>query len=467
MKRLLNFLRANWSAAGGYKEILVLAFPLILSTGAASVQFFVDRMFLAWYSTEAVAASMPAGIFNFACLSIFIGTASYTSTFIAQYFGAGRYERIGAVMWQGNYIALAGGLLHLLLIPLAIPFFKAVGHAPIVAAYETSYFQVLCLGAVPVIASASLSGFFAGKGNPWPVMWVSIGQTAIHLFLDFLLIFGRWGLPELGIRGAGIANVISNFGAFFCYLLLVGRKKYNRKFGTLRYWRFEPALFLRLNRFGLPSGIQMFIDVIGFTFFILLVGRTGTIPLAATNIAFNINTLAFMPMIGIGIAVSVLVGQNLGRNNPALAEKSVYSSFHLTICYMSAIAVLYVAIPGFFITPFTARLHPADFAQVRHIGIILLRFVAFYSVFDTMNIVFLAALRGAGDTRYIMFALSILSVFVLVLPSYIALVMLHGSIYTAWTIVTVYVCALGFMFLFRFLQGKWKHMRVIETIPVV
>ena len=112
LMKIFPAMKERWSAAGGYRELLLLALPLILSTSSWSIQHFVDRMFLTWYSPEAIAASMPAGMLNFATMSIFIGTASYTSIFVAQYFGAGTHGRISASCWQGVYIAFIGAVLH-------------------------------------------------------------------------------------------------------------------------------------------------------------------------------------------------------------------------------------------------------------------------------------------------------------------------------------------------------------------
>jgi multidrug resistance protein, MATE family len=399
-------------------------------------------------------------------MSIFIGTASFTGTFVAQYYGAQRYERIGAVLWQGVYLSLIGGALILLLFPLAGPLFTLIGHDPSVRVHEVAFFRILCLGAAPAIASSALSGFFSGRGVPWPIMWLSAGQTVVTVVLDYVLIFGRWGCPEMGIAGAAWATVISGYLSFAGYVILLSRKHYNETYGILRARRFDRELFARFIRYGLPNGLQFFIDMAGFTLFILLVGRLGTIPLAATNIAFNINTLAFMPMLGIGLAVSILVGQNLGRDDPAMAERSVYSGFDLTFVYMAVIALLYVIVPDLFLQPFSSKIHPGHFGEVHRIGIVLLRFVAFYSLFDTMNIIFSAALKGAGDTRYVMSAVAVLSAFVLVIPAYLVIVVFHAGVYAAWTIMTTYAIALGYMFYFRFRHGRWKHMRVIEPAAI-
>jgi len=460
-------LKTRWNSPGGYREVLVIAIPLILSTATWSIQHFVDRMFLTWYSPEAIAAAMPAGMLNFSMTSIFMGTAGYLSTFVAQYYGAKRYHRIGPALWQGVYVSLLGGLVMVCAIPFAEPVFRLVGHSPLVQQNEVAYFQILCMGGGAYAAAYALSGFFSGRGETWPVLWVNAATTVVNLVLDYVLIFGHWGFPELGIRGAGIATVVAGVFSLLMFFVLLSSGSNNDTFHTIKGCRLEKDLFVRLLRYGFPSGVQFFLEMAGFTAFVLLVGRLGIASLAATNIAFNINTLAFMPMIGCGIAVSVLVGQYLGGDKPDRAQSVVYSGFHLTLVYMVSIAAAYVLIPDVFVAPFALRADPGGFSEIYGYSIILLRFVAVYSVFDTMNIIFCSAIKGAGDTRYVMLITVILSVFVFVLPVYLAVVVFELGLMVAWVFATAYITLLGFIFYFRFLGGKWKTMRVIERTEEV
>jgi MATE family multidrug resistance protein len=455
-------LKNRWNGTGGYREVLVVAIPLILSTATWSVQHFVDRMFLTWYSPEAIAAAMPAGMLNFTMVSIFMGTAGYVTTFVAQYYGAQRFDRIGPALWQGVYISLFGGALILCAIPFAGPVFSLVGHSPLVQENEVAYFKILCLGGGAYATSYALSGFFSGRGKTWPVLWVNLATTLVNLVLDYALIFGHWGFPELGIRGAGIATVVAGIFSVLVFVFLFSLEANNKTYHTLKGWRFEKDLFMRLLRYGFPSGMQFFLEIAGFTAFVLLVGRLGIASLAATNIAFNINTLAFMPMIGAGIAVSVLVGQYLGADKPDLAQSVVYSGFHMTLVYMVSIAAAYLLLPDIFVAPFALRADPASFSEIYGYSVILLRFVAVYSVFDTMNIIFCSAIKGAGDTRFVMLVTVFLSLFVFIVPVYLIVVVLEYGLMVAWIFATVYIISLGVAFYLRFLGGKWKTMRVIE-----
>jgi MATE family multidrug resistance protein len=463
--KIWRWIHAGFRKEAGYIDVLHIAVPLIFSTGSWALQQFIDRMFLNWYSTDAVAASMPSGILNFTLTSLFIGTAGYVSTFVAQYYGSGRKQMIGPSVWQGIYISLISGVFIMFLAPLSDRIFAFVGHQPQVRVYESEYFRILCMGALPLIASSALSGLFSGLGKTWIVMIANFAATIENIVVDYLLIFGNFGFPEMGIRGAAVATVLSSCVTMIIYAAFTVLPSYNIRYNILRGWRFEPRLFWRLIRFGLPSGMQFFLDVAGFTMFVLFVGRLGTVSLAATNIAFNINTVAFMPMIGLGIAVSVLVGQYLGKNSPELAERSTYSGLYITILYMGCVAFLYAFFPDIFIAPYAAYANAGEFASVARLTRILLKFVAVYCVFDALGIIFASAVKGAGDTRFVMIATSILSVTVMVAPCYLVLFVLDLGLYAAWSAATGYVIVLGIVFMIRFWGGKWKHMRVIEEPP--
>jgi MATE family multidrug resistance protein len=459
---MLNFFKNLWHREGGYRELLVTAFPLILSSASWSVLQFIDRVFLTWYSSEAVAASMPAGILNFTLVSLFIGTAAYSGTFVAQYYGAEKFHKIGETLWHGIYIALIGSLVIFFIGFMSEPIFHIIGHGEDIEKLEAEYFKILCWGSIGPIVSHVFAGFYSGRGQNKPVMWVNFISVGINTLLAYLLIFGKFGFPEMGIKGAAIATVIAGLAPVIIYGYFVFGKSHNVKYKTFSSFKFNKELLGRMLKFGLPSGVHFFIEIAGFTAFLLILGRIGKIELAATNIAFNINTIAFMPMIGIGIAISMLTGQNIGRNRIDIAERLIWQGFQICFTYMALIAMTYFFLPNLYLYAFEVNANPEEFVQIKELAVVLLKFVAAYSLFDTLNLVFASAIKGAGDTRFVMAMGLFLSLFVLVLPSYIALSVLKMGLYDAWLIASIYISILGFSYLIRFLTGKWKTMKVIE-----
>jgi MATE family multidrug resistance protein len=463
---MMEPLRNRRSGTGGYRDILRLAFPLILSHGSWTIQQIVDRMFLTWYSPEAVAAAMPAGMMNWTIVSLFTGTTGYVSAFTAQYHGAKRDGKIGPLVWQGLFFSLLAGVCVLPLLPLSSAVFGRIGHPPGVTALEREYFNVLLFGVFPAAASSALAGFYSGLGRTRIVMGVTFAATMTNVALDYAMVFGKWGFPAMGIGGAAAATVISQVVSLVIYLALCLHPSGRDRFGFRSGWRLKPALFGRLLRFGFPSGLHYSLESSGFTLFLIIVGRFGTTALAATNIAFSINHFAFMPMLGFGAAASILVGQRLGEDRPDLAERAVWSVFKMTFAYMATVAAAYVLLPDLFIAPYAARSDAAMFAPVAGLVKNLLIFVAFYSLFDTANIVFSAAVKGAGDTRFVMWVSLLLSWGLMVVPSVVGLHLRLVTLYTLWAFATLYISVLGLAFTARFIGGKWKRMRVIEPVVI-
>ena len=283
----------------------------------------------------------------------------------------------------------------------------------------------------------------------------------------FGLIFGYWFFPKWGVAGAATATVASSLFSCVVYLFLFFGQKHRQRYCTVSGWRFDMKLFLRLMRYGLPSGTQFMLDILGFTLFVTFIGRISATCLAASSMAFQINSLAFMPMLGFNTAVSTLVGRALGKGKPALAQRSTWSAIAITFCYMTTIAAGYWFFPSIFMYPFAVQADPAEFEAIKEVVERLLCFVAIYSIFDSGNLIFSAALKGAGDTRFVMVVSVALNWLIMVVPTYIAVTFQKGmaGFYLAWTALTVYVIVLAVLFLMRFLQGKWKNMRVIETAP--
>jgi MATE family multidrug resistance protein len=459
---MFKAIQLRWSEKSGYREVLVISIPLILSTGAWSVLLFFDRMFLSWYSPAAIAAAMPAGMTSFAMLCFFIGTAAYVNTFVAQYFGAEEEHKIGAIVWQGIYFS---ALSLIVIVPayfLASKFFSLVGHAPEVQIQETLYFKILMYSSMFMVLNNALGSFFSGLGKTLVVMWVSLLITVINIALDYILIFGNYGFPEMGIRGAATASNIAVISGALVYLYLIFQKKYRKRFNLISSWNFDKALFNRLIYFGSPNGLRLFIDMSAFTAFLMFVGTLGTLEGVTTNIAFNIEALSFLPMVGMMIGVAVIVGQRIGENKPELAEKAAWSAIHLTLTFFGILAVLYLTVPKMFIYPFTLYGGLTELENSVETIVVLLRFIAFFCLFDAIFLVFLGALEGAGDTRFIMKMSIIISIFFLIVPCYLYVRFFQATQLGLWWIITLNVVIYCAVFFWRFKTGPWKSMRVIE-----
>jgi MATE family multidrug resistance protein len=443
------------------KELLRLAWPLILGNSCWTLQIILDRALLGQTGSDTVGASMSGALLFWSALALFQFTANYATTFVAQYTGAGQPHRVGAVVGQALWFATLAGLGFLLLWPFAGPIVALSGHAEDLQALEVTYFRCLCFSALPTLLTAAACSFFAGRGDSRTVLRINAVGLLVNGPCAYVLISGRLGFPALGIAGAGWATVAGTSASALLAVALLLHPDYRKEYGNGTGWGFERALFLRLLRFGFPNGIGVALDVLAFTVFTLLVGRLGKADLAATSIVFTLNLLAFLPMLGIAQAVEVLVGQRLGEDRPAEAERSTWTGLVLALAFTGGVAVLYVLLPETLALPFRGG-DPANWARVQERIPLLLRFVAVYCIFDSLNLVFAFALRGAGDTRFVTCAGLVLSWLVMVVPA--SLCVRYGlGLYAAWAFASVYIILLALTFLARFRQGHWRKMRVIET----
>ena len=446
-----------------YREVLRVSLPLVVSMSSTMVMEFTDRIFLANYSLDAIAAALPAGITSFLFISFFLGTAQYVNVFVAQYTGSGRLYRVGAVLWQGIYFSVLSGVAMASLYFLAEPLFRLGGHSPEVQALEVIYFRILCLGSGILIIGTSLSCFFSGRGRTRPVMILNMIGTLFNIPLDYALINGIWIFPEWGIRGAGIATVMSWSLVAFVFALMVFTRKYDRVFKVISHRAFEPSLFGRLMRYGIPSAVQFCMDIFAFTVFILMVGRIGKLELAVTNIVLSINSLAFMPMMGFSLGTSTLVGQALGRNRVDEALAATRATIHIVLFYIFWLLILFLLVPQPLLALFRPNhMTPEGYAAIREAGVILLRFVSVYLFFDALYMVCIGVLKGAGDTRFIMWSIGLLSLAVMILPIYIGVEIFGAGLYYAWSCATCFIFVLFAASFWRYRQGRWKHVRVIE-----
>ncbi len=354
------------SPTNSYRDVLRVSIPLVISMTTTVVMTFTDRVFLANYSIDAIAAALPAGITAFVFLSFFADTAGYCNVFVAQYTGAGALHRVGNALWQAIYFSLAAWLIMVGLSFIGGPLFRLVNHPAEVQQLEVTYFRVLCLGSGIHIVGMSLSSFFTGRGVTRPVMIIYIIAMFLNVPLDYALINGIWIFPELGILGAALATVFSWTTATVMLGIFVFTRENDQKFKVLKNHHLDADLFRRLLRFGVPSSLQFSMDVFGFLFFVLMVGRIGKVELAVTNIGIALDSVSFRPLVGFALGTSTLVGQALGRNRPEEAVAAARSTMVIAASYISVLVLLYVFMPQPLLELFRpGDISPADFAAIK------------------------------------------------------------------------------------------------------
>ena len=461
-------------APGSFRELLSVSLPLIISSGSLSLMSTIDRIMLAGYSVDALAAVTPASMLHWTVSCIPLGMILYANTFVAQFDGANRPERLATAVWQVIWLAAVSSVALMLLTPFTFDLLSLTGHTASVVREETSYFNVLCLGSFALLFSEALGTFFSGRRKTHVVMWVNLLSVVVNLVLDYFLIFGHGPFPELGIEGAALGTVAARAFGAVTYVVLLRRENRTAGYPFETTWKPEAVLLKKFLRFGLPSGLHYFVDNSGFTAFLLIVGSLNADALAATNLAFSVNGLIFVPLLGFGTAVQTLVGHHIGAALQPAAIRTTWNAVWMGLVWTGAAAVLLVLFPETSLKPFQmfakeSSPETQSLSQILPTAVVLLQFVAVYSVFDAFAVVFSSALRGAGDTLFPMLLTMFSSWLVMTLPALLIVQSQSASITKLWLCCTAHITLTGTAMLLRYLSGRWKRIQLIEpaTEPLV
>jgi MATE family multidrug resistance protein len=428
---------------------------MILSTSTITVMQIIDAVVLSRHSSEAVAAIGPAGLAVILFQGFLFGTAGYAGTFVAHSHGRGDTQGVRASAWLGIHTSLISGMMALLAAwPIAQLFFLA-GHDPQVAKNESVYFWICMAGSLFPVFSGALSGWLSGIGRPVIVTGVTFISFAVNAALAWGLVLGEWGLPRMGIAGAALATVTAQMVSAILYALLFAK---TGGFADSVARRFERAEFRRFLSLAAPFGLRISGELLAWTLFLVLVGRLGTVELAASSIAFRINGAAFFPALGLGQAAGVLVGHARGAGNdkdvPAIAWQS------LAVCeiWMLAMAILFATASAPLVTFFAGD--GPESVRIVETGSQLLKFVAFYCIFDAANVMIGCVLASAGDTHWLA------RTFLACTGVFLALLWLVArtipGLVAEWTLATIFVFATAVIWSLRFQAGAWKKIQVIR-----
>jgi MATE family multidrug resistance protein len=442
--------------------------PLVVSQAVTGVNLFLDRFLLAWYSADDFAAALQSGIAFWMAATLFLQTVMFATTFVAQYLGAGAERQIGRAVWTAVHLSLIAGVCMLAIAPLGYPVFRWIGHVEPLPELEGLYFFLLTSTGVTALVNGALSCFFSGLGRTGVVLVVSVCSCLLNACLNCWMIFSPiWIFPE-GIAGAAWATIISQaFSAVFYALLMLARyREYEERYALFSSWRWSGSFTQRMLRFALPSGIHQTIDMVGFTTFLQIVGLFGFQAQHASNMAMNINLLLFIPAIGLHIALTILAGQFCGAKDYGAVQKLTASGALICLVYMSVVMVVYVVLPDPLLELFRGNMPEERWQELLVLARTLLLFVAFYSLFDALFLVYSAVLKGAGDTKFVMWLSMFFSTLVLTVPCIVLamnreLVAPRTGLLLAWTFCANYIIALALMNMLRYRSGAWQRIQMV------
>ena len=438
---------------GGLRRMLPIAVPMIVSQLFDTTMMFVDRLFLSHVSPLAMASCMTGGITAFLCGQLFFGVVAYCATLVAHRFGAQRQQECPVIVIQAAGMACAAYPIILLIGRVTVNAFTWVGHTPAQIELETAYFSILINASILGLLRAAFSGFFAGIGQTRVIMFGNALALLTNVGANYVLIFGKLGAPALGIVGAAYGTVLAS-GVMTLFLAIAFfRRALRPPFCGVRLLRFVPEVCAKLVRYGVPNGIEGFIGIFCFTAIVLMIHAMGEDVAAAITMVFNWDLVSFFPILGVQIAVSTLVGQNLGAGRVAGARQAAWTGLALTLAYTGSLAILFLSAPHTLLRPFTSAASP----EIVRLAVPMLRLTALYLMFDGTALIFSGALRGAGDTFWAMVIGAGFHV-VLVTACAAAIYLFRAGPLTVWTVVCFTIFIGGIAYYLRFRQGRWQQI---------
>ncbi len=447
----------GWRELG---EVLWLSLPIIITMLSVTLMSFADVLMVGRHSKAELAAVGPAASVFFLLASLMMGTLSITNTFVAQSVGRGEKREAPSYVWQAIYLSAIWGGVAWLLSPLASGLFRWAGHEAHVQPYEVSYFRWMLLGIAPFGFWLAMSAFYQATKRPVVPMIAGLAGNAFNVVANYALIFGKWGFPEMGIKGAAIATVIATClqAAIMFALFTTGRT--HREYGSRDSMRLDFGKLLRVVRFGLPAGLGWSLQNAGWALFLLkIVGALGEAALAATNATMQIVRVSFMPVIGLNLGVQSIVGHHIGMKDHAGAKRRTYRAIGLAVGFMMTMGLLFLMFRRELIGLFCRG---GASENVIAMGSTMLVFAAVCQAFDAIAITSYGALKGAGDTVFPM-VVSVVCCWLIFIPLALFFVFtLDMGVAGAWlaiTINTVLVSAVNFS---RFASGAWKKIDMFK-----
>ncbi|MCA8884474.1 MAG: MATE family efflux transporter [Rhodobacteraceae bacterium] len=379
------------------RATLVLGLPLIGGQLGQMLIQITDAVMMGWYGVTELAALVVATSIIFVILILGSGFAWGVMPMVAAASEAGDDVQVRRVTRMGIWASLGYCLLALPPLLLTPDLFGKLGQSPDVAALADRYFAIALWGVVPALLIMALRSFLAGLEHTHVVLWVTLLAAAVNAVLNYALIFGHFGCPELGIRGAAWASVASQCAAAMVLIWYARWKEPQREIFR-RLWRPDWVAFAQVFRLGLPIGITSLAEVGLFSFASVLMGWVGTLDLAAHGIALQCATATFMVHLGLSQAATVRAGRAFGRRDALLLAQGAKAALLLSGLAAVMTVAAFLSLPETLIGWF---LDPADpqLPQIVAIGVSLLAAAALFQVADAAQVMALGLLRGVQDTR--------------------------------------------------------------------
>ena len=381
------------------RATLVLGLPLVGSHLAQMALHVTDTVLLGWYGTAELAAGVISTSTFFLLFIFGSGFGKAVMPMVAAAFGTGDDRQVRRVSRMGLWLSI---LCALCLYPVfwwSEELLRALNQTDEVARLGRDYLRIAGLGILPAMMVMTLTSLLSAIGRTGAVLFTTLMGVALNFVLNWMLVFGNWGAPELGIRGSAIATVSVQI---LCFVLLAGFATFHpalRRFQLfVRFWRPDWPAFAQVFRLGLPIGLTSMAEGGLFHASAVMMGWIGTVELASHGIALEATAIAFMLHLGLSSAVTIRVGRAHGIGDLAAVRRAAIAALTLSLAFALVIITVFLTIPEQIIMLFLDP-NKAEAAQIVAIGSVLMMLAALFQLADAMQAMALGLLRGVQDTR--------------------------------------------------------------------
>ncbi|MBL7472640.1 MATE family efflux transporter [Robertkochia sediminum] len=382
---------------------LRLAAPVILGMLGHTFVGFADNVMVGQLGTAQLAAVSLGNSFVFIAMSLGIGFTTAITPLVAEADGSGDVEKGRLAFSHGLVLSTIIGIALFLVVLLGKPLMDLMKQPDEVVALALPYLDIVALSLVPLVMFQALKQFSDGLSMTKYPMYVTVVANVVNIVLNYLLIFGKFGFPQLGIIGAGIGTLVSRvLLVLLLWRLLKSRKRIAKYLEDIQFFKLKRTMVKKVFDLGFPSALQMFFEVGIFTAAVWLSGVLGKNPQAANQIALNLSSMTYMVGVGLSVAAMVRVGNQKGLKDFSELRRIAFSVFFLTFLIMTIFATSFVVFRDWLPTLYLDQndmINLVDNSEVISIASQLLLIAAIFQISDGFQVVFLGALRGLQDVK--------------------------------------------------------------------
>jgi len=393
---VMNSQQSTMSYPGHVKALLVLGLPLIGGHLGQAAIGITDTVMLGWYGVEALASITLGGTYFYVFFLMGSGFAWAVMPMVAAYEAEGDQVGLRRATRMGLWLSMAFALLAMPFMVFSEPILRQLGQGDVVAQGAADYLRIAGWGIIPALGVMVIKSYLAALERTQPVLWIILASAVVNAVFNWVFIFGNLGAPELGLRGAAVASLVTQIftlGGVILYALIV--LPHHDLFRRL--WKIDGQMMAKVFSLGWPIGLTTLSEVGLFTATAIMMGWLGTVPLAAHGIVLQLATITFMVHMGLSNATTVRAGNALGRKDIKHLARGARTAFVMSLLFSCLTIIPFLSVPNPLIAVFMSSDEPAR-AEILLLGASLLAMAALFQLVDGAQVIALGLLRGVQDT---------------------------------------------------------------------